>query len=127
MATKVNIDGLSEAIADALEGFDHEVKDKSKQVVKRVARKCKKNISAAAPKKSGEYAKSWASKTTKNTEDSLEITLYSKMPGLPHLLEHGHVINLHGTILGVGGARPHIGKAEQEASKDLVKELEKIL
>lgn len=127
MATKTTIDGLSEAIADVLEEYDHEVKEKSKRVVKRVAMKCKRDISAAAPKKSGEYAKSWASKTTKNTEDSLEITLYSKMPGLPHLLEYGHVINLYGTILGVGGARPHIGKAEQAANKELVKELERIL
>ena len=125
--TKTTIDGLAGAVADILKEYDEDVKKKSKKVVRKVARNCKKAISAAAPKGPKGYAGSWKIKYTKNTDESTEATLYSSMPGLPHLLEHGHVINIHGTVVGVGGARPHIGTAEAAANKELEEGIRKIV
>lgn len=123
----VTIDGLADAIQDILNEYDREAKTDVKKVVRRVANKCKRQISAGAPAGPGGYKNSWATKTTKQTDHGIEITIYSKKPGLPHLLEHGHVMIAHGKVLGTGGARPHIGKAEQAAKKKLEEDIRREL
>ena len=124
---KVTIDGLADAITDILDEYERESTADVKKVVRRVANKCKRDISAGAPTGPGGYKNSWATKQTKLTDHGIEITVYSKKPGLPHLLEHGHVMIAHGKVLGTGGARPHIGRAEQAANKKLEEDIRREL
>ena len=60
-----------------------------------------------------EYAKSWTVKKTKETSNSLEVTVHSKNRyQLAHLLEHGHAKRGGGRV----SARPHIAKAEESSN-----------
>lgn len=122
---KVTIDGLADAIEDILQEYDDNVKMDSKSAVRRVANRCKKQIKAAAPGTS--YPGTWATRTTSKGPEGLVITVYSKKPGLPHLLEHGHVLIAHGKVCGRVGAKVHIKPAELIAVKSIEQEIKKIL
>ena len=124
----VTIDGLAGAIKDILDEYDREAEAGVDKVVRRVANKCKRDIQSGAPANTGEYKAGWATRQTKKSAHGLEITVYNKQkPGLPHLLEHGHVMIAHGKVLGTGGARPHIGRAEQTAKKKLEEDIRREL
>ena len=67
-------------------------------------------ISANAPKDTGKYAKSWATKKTGENSHSLEMTVHSKNRyQLAHLLEKGHAKRGGGRVSG----KPHIAPAEE--------------
>lgn len=84
----------------------------------------KKDISANAPKKTGAYSKSWSIKTTKETSNSLELTVYSpKKYQLAHLLEFGHAKRGGGRTK----AQPHIAPAEEAGIKELEDAIERAL
>lgn len=121
----VSIGGLTAAVDEILQEYDDQVKRANPQVVRRVANRCRRQIKAAAPGQT--YPGTWATKVTEKSPEHFEITVYSKKPGLPHLLEHGHVVKAYGRVLGRAGARVHIKPAELQAIKDLEKGLEEIL
>ena len=62
---------------------------------------------------------------TQRKEDShaLEITVHSSIPGLPHLLEHGHANRGGGRTSG----QAHIAPAEQSGIEQLETEIERCL
>jgi len=127
---KTTLGGLPDAIGDILKEYDEYVRKLTPQSVRRVANKCRKTIRARASANfnGSDYASSWSTKVTEKGEHSFTITVYSKKPGLPHLLEHGHVIKTKsGKIRGRTDAKPHILPAEQEAKREIEKELKKIL
>ena len=79
--------------------------DDVKKAVRKAGNTVRKEISENAPKDTGAYAKSWSVKKTKETSNSLEVTVYSKNRyQLAHLLEHGHAKRGGGRV----AARPHI-------------------
>ena len=49
------------------------------------------------------------------------MTLYSKVPGLPHLLENGHAKRGGGRVPG----KTHIAPVEQELIKQFEEQIEK--
>ena len=62
---------------------------------------------------SGAYARGWTSQTETGRLSSQGV-IYNRLPGLPHLLEHGHAKRGGGRVAG----RPHISKVEQEMIKE---------
>lgn len=93
-----------------------------KKSVQKAATNVKKDISANAPKRTGAYAKSWATKKTKETSNSLEVTVHSKNRyQLAHLLEHGHAKRNGGRVKG----QAHIAPAESKAINELEREIER--
>lgn len=122
---RVGLSGLADAINDLLEEYDDSVRRASPQAVRRVANKCRKEIREAAP--GDDYPKTWATRVTEKDPTRFKITVYSKKPGLPHLLEHGHVLVSHGKVAGRTGAKVHIKPAELHAIRNIEKEMEKIL
>lgn len=122
MATK--IDNLANEIMEGLKEYADLASDDVKKAVRKAGNTVRKEISENAPKDTGAYAKSWSVKKTKETSNSLEVTVYSKNRyQLAHLLEHGHAKRGGGRV----AARPHIAQAEQSAIETLDSEIAKAL
>ena len=120
MSQKIKIDELADTIVKGMTAYSDLATEELKTAVKNAGNLVKKEIAANAPKNTGAYAKSWAVKNTKETAESLEVTVYSKNRyQLAHLLEKGHAKR--------GGsrepARPHIAPAEEKAIKELEEEI----
>jgi HK97 gp10 family phage protein len=122
MATK--IDNLANEIMEGLKEYADLASDDVKKAVRKAGNTVRKEISENAPKDTGAYAKSWSVKKTKETSNSLEVTVYSKNRyQLAHLLEYGHAKRGGGRV----AARPHIAQAEQSAVETLDSEIAKAL
>ena len=104
------IDSLADDIMAGLQEYVSLANDSMKEAVKKTATSVKKEISANAPKDTGKYAKSWATKKTGENSHSLEMTVHSKNRyQLAHLLEKGHAKRDGGRVSG----KPHIAPAEE--------------
>ena len=110
MGQTVQIGELAEAVMETLEEYADLAAEDVKQAVKDAGETVKKEIRANAPKDTGDYAKSWAVKKTKETSSSLTLTVHSKNRyQLAHLLEYGHAKR------NGGRDRPGRGKGDPTA------------
>lgn len=125
MATdRVKIDNMAAEIMKGLDEYARLTTSDLKSSVRKAGTNVKKDIQANAPKKTGAYSKSWSVKTTKETSNSLELTVYSpKKYQLAHLLEFGHAKRGGGRTK----AQPHIALAEEAAVKQLESDIERAL
>lgn len=122
MGTK--IDNLAKEIMDGLKEYADLATDDVKKAVRKAGNSVRKDISESAPKDTGKYSKSWTVKKTKETSNSLEVTVHSKNRyQLAHLLEHGHAKRGGGRV----ATKPHIAKAEESAIEVFEKEIDKAL
>lgn len=122
MAVKIKPDQLAAAVMKELEDYADTTTDGVKAAVRKAANTVKKETQAAAPVCTGRYAKSWATKTTRESSTALEITVHSRNRyQLTHLLEHGHAKRGGGRV----AARPHIAAAEAAGIEQLEAEIER--
>ena len=105
-----SIDNLAEEIMQGLQEYADLADTAMKKAVRKTATQVKNEISANAPKDTGKYAKSWATKKTGENSHSLEMTVHSKNRyQLVHLLEKGHAKRGGGRVSG----KPHIAPADE--------------
>ena len=124
MGKKIQIDQLAEAVNEQLEEYNKLSMEVVKAAVTKAGTAVKKDIGANAPSKTGRYAKSWRTKTTKESATSLEVTVYSPTRYmLAHLLEFGHAKRGGGRV----AAKPHIAAAEQQGIEQLERDIERSL
>ena len=124
MGRGIPISQLSAAVMEELEGYADLAAEDMKSAVKKAAATVRKDIEASAPKDTGDYAKSWVVKTTKESSNALQVTVYSRNRyQLAHLLEHGHAKRGGGRV----AARPHIAAAEETGIEQLEHEIERSL
>ena len=91
MSRSVSIDEMASAIIEGLEEYADLSAQGVKSAVRKSAKAVKEQINSSAPVRTGRYAKSWAVKTTAESSQSLEQTVYSPSRYmLSHLLEKGH-------------------------------------
>ena len=91
MGQTVQIGKLADAVMETLEEYADLAAEDVKQAVRDAGETVREEIRANAPKDTGDYAKSWAVKKTKETSSSLTLTVHSKNRyQLAHLLEYGH-------------------------------------
>ena len=121
--TRVSVDGLADAVMKGLEEYAKLSTDEMKTAVKKAGKDCKNEISANAPKRTGRYAGSWATKVTGEAANMLEVTVYSKQAWQPHLLENGHAKRGGGRV----AAQVHIAPAEEKTAEELEKAIMKAL
>lgn len=122
MANTVSVDQLANVIMQSLTEYADAQSDMVKQSVKDVSKEVKKEISANAPKRTGAYKKSWATKKTKETSNSLTMTVHSKNRyQIAHLLEHGHAKRGGGRVAAI----PHIAPAEEHGVTLLQQKIER--
>ena len=124
MGQNVQIGELADAIMETLEEYADLAADNVKQAVKDAGETVKKEIRANAPKDTGDYAKSWAVKKSKETSNSITMTVYSRNRYyLAHLLEFGHAKRNGGRVAG----KNHIAPAEEKGIQQLEEEVERSL
>lgn len=90
---KVSIDGLSEALQDILAEYGDSVTENVQEVTHQVGQIGVKTIRAESRSKlkgTGKYARGWRLKSQTDRFGQTEIIHNASLPGLPHLLEHGH-------------------------------------
>lgn len=122
--SSIKIDNLTQEIMNGLTEYADLATDELKQSVRKAGTTVRKEIAASAPKDTGAYSKSWTVKKTKETSNSLEVTVHSKNRyQLAHLLEHGHAKRGGGRV----SAKPHIAQAEENAIETFEREIEKAL
>ena len=122
MAQTVSIDRLAETIMTGLTEYADATTDLVKESVQEVSKEVKKEISTNAPKRTGAYKKSWATKKTKETSNSLVMTVHSKNRyQIAHLLEHGHAKRGGGRVAAI----PHIEPAEAAGTILLQQKIER--
>ena len=124
MATKVSIDQMASVIMDGLKEYADLATDDLKAAVKKTGNEVRKQIQSTAPKASGKYSKSWSVKTTKESSNGMEVTVYSRNRyQLAHLMEFGHAKRGGGRV----AARPHIAAAEQAGIESFEQAIERSL
>ena len=121
---RVSIDQMASAIMEGLQDYADLATDDLKAAVKKAGTSVRKQIQTTAPSDTGKYAKSWSVKNTKETSNSLEVTVYSKNRyQLAHLLEYGHAKRGGGRTK----AQPHIAPAEETAISQLERDIKRSL
>ena len=124
MGRTVRIEEMAAEIMRGLEEYADLATEDMKKAVKQAGSTVRKEIQQTAPKNTGAYAKSWRTKTTKETASTMEVTVYSPSKYmLAHLLEHGHAKRGGGRV----SAKPHIAAAEEKGETELEREIEKAL
>lgn len=120
MAKKVTIENLDEEVKKILNEYNDEVSLNLDVITQKVGKAGVKALNNAAKDtfKGKKYQKSWTSTTEKGRLYSTVI-LHSKMPGLPHLLEHGHAMVNGGRVKG----RAHIEPVETKLIKEYEEEV----
>lgn len=119
----ISPDQLQEQLQKILSQYQDDVDRTTAECVKEVAKAGRKALRANSPKKKGEYAKGWSFQVNKQRLYTV-ATLYNNKPGLPHLLEFGHVSrNGTGRSYGYVGARPHIASVEQSVIQEYMQKL----
>lgn len=123
MAKKIPIDRLSAEINKILTEYGDEVEENVNEAAKRVtkagAKAVKGNAQSTFKIGTGEknYAKGWTSKFETGRLSAQGIIYNKDLPGLPHLLEHGHANRNGGRTPG----RAHIAPVEQKIIDDFTK------
>ena len=106
MATKVSIDGLSEAIAKELEAYDKSVNEGIRKAVDRSMRQLVQETKGTAPigHRHKHYRDSITSKVTNTSLRAYEKTWYVKGSDyrLSHLLNNGHMLRNGDRYPGTG-------------------------
>lgn len=114
-----SVDNFADEVMKNLHEYAELADTAMKKAVRKTATSVRKEISANAPKRTGKYAKSWATKKTKENSHSLEMTVHSKdRYQIAHLLEKGHAKRGGGRVEG----KPHIVPAEENGA-DLLESL----
>lgn len=124
MGKKISISQLSAAVMEAVREYADTATEEVKQAVTETGDTVRDEIRQNAPKNTGNYARSWTVKKTKETSQSLTVTVHSKDHyQLAHLLEFGHAKRGGGRV----AAQPHIAQAEEHGIEQLEKKLRKAL
>lgn len=116
---------LESAVKQILDEYELECTEDMKEAVKEAAKVGVKKVKENARKSfdGNKYYKGWASRLEEGRMSAQGIIYNSKLPGLPHLLEHGHALRGGGRVSG----RVHIAPVEDELGKVFEEELEKRL
>lgn len=122
--TKVGMDGLENAILDAMRETRQLTEKALMSAVDKTARETVKKIKGASPVRTGKYAKGWSSRVSKKDGRSgYGRTVYNgPRYMLTHLLQNGH------GGPRPAGAHPHIPPDEETAAvfeKNLESEMKK--
>lgn len=119
---KTTIDTLSSDIEKILDEYGDDVRENLVEITQKVGKTAVKALKSNPGKfgGSGDYSKGWTSKAEIGRLGATVIIHNAKLPGLPHLLEHGHALRNGGRSEGT----VHIKTVEDDAIKSFESSLE---
>ena len=123
MQHEISVDEMARAIASGLQDYANLADAEVKKAVRKTANSVKREISQNAPKRTGQYAKSWKTRVTGESSQNLKVTVYAGKYQIAHLLENGHAKRGGGRVEGI----PHIAPAEENGEKLLQELIRKAL
>ena len=126
MRNRTSVKDLAATVMRELDEYRDLATDAMKEAVKDAGKTVRNEIrnSEATPKKSGDYRKSWTSRTTAESSKDIEVTVYSPSRYmLAHLLENGHAKRNGGRTR----AFPHIAPAEEIGERQPESDIRKAL
>lgn len=112
-----------EQLPRVIERYMREYGEKAEKAVRKdilsVSKEAQDKLRSTSPRRYGSYAESWSRRIQNGSLGSVTTTLYSRLPGLPHLLEFGHALR------GGGRARamPHIAPVESWANTEVERKI----
>lgn len=118
---KVTPEKLGQALTDIIEKYEDDLVNCMDDVVREAGRKTAAAVRTSAKNvvKGPKYPSSWA--FTVQGRLNPTAVIYSKVPGLPHLIEHGHATRKGGRTK----AKPHIAPVEKVAVEEFVRDMQK--
>ena len=130
--TRKPVDKLNQAIrrilAEYAEDVNHDVEAVAVRMGQRGAAALREKSAQTFPvnknrRISGKYAKGWTS-SKEGSRLGTVVTIYNKVPGLPHLLEYGHVSrNGTGRTFGRVPGHEHIQPVAEELETTFEREV----
>ena len=125
---KISPDQLGAAIDEILNDYADTVVHDMKEAVEATGKMAAETAQAyASGIGKGKYAKSIKAKTTASNTFGTTVTIYSTQYRIAHLLEHGHVLKVHGKVVGTARAFPHFTPAEAMAESTLQRKIEQAI
>lgn len=119
---KVTLENLGDAISEILSEYEGEITKNIPEITERVGKEGVKALRSSAKSKfkgTGKYSRGWTT-YVEHKRLSSTVTIYNKkLPGLPHLLEHGHANRNGGRTAG----RVHIAPVEEKLVNKYEKEI----
>ena len=117
---------LGDEIQAILTAYSRVLQDDMNELAKKYGKETVKKLRANSPKRTGEYAKGWTTRTSTNTKrdfgrgfKTTVVTVYNKKKGpLTHLLEKGHTNRNGGYVAPI----PHIQPVAKEIEDKFLKE-----
>lgn len=122
----VSMDGFADAMKEILDEFGKKATDSLPDAMRQTANETRKMLRSSSP--GNRYARNWQYELKTNRVGGADLTIYNGLPGLTHLLEHGHVIrNGTGRTYGRTAAEVHIEPANEYAEKTVIENVIKDL
>ena len=127
---KVTIENFADEIQKILDEYGDEVDEKLNEITTRIGKKGAQLLKSeslekfpSSKKHKKRYGSTWTAKAERKRLYTT-VTIYNSQPGLPHLLENGHLVkNGTGRVLGQAEAHPHIYEVEEKIIKEYEKEV----
>lgn len=97
--SKANIDNLASEVMKELMEFKDLTEEEFEQIAKEVAKEGTKKLKSTSPKgrgsRKGHYADGWGVSYFRKGNGKFQFVVHNKKkPGLTHLLENGHALNI---------------------------------
>lgn len=125
---RVGLDGLADAISEILTEYETEVARGTKECVQKVAKAGVKALNDTSPRRTGDYAKGWTAKIEEGRLKATATIYNADRPGLPHLLENGHVTrNGTGRTFNRTPAHVHIKPVEDKIVQEFEDEVKVVI
>lgn len=127
MADKVTVDNFANELIKQMAEYSQACSEEVKEVVKDAAKKARTELKRTSPKRTGDYAKKWSMKVTKENSTSVEVVIYDKRYSLVHLLEKGHQLRKGGRSFGEVKPIEHVTPVQEKLETDVEKGIKEVL
>ena len=112
---------LGKAIVDELYKYNQEVREQIRDRVDLASKNIKRGIQQGSPRgSSGDYRKGWRVKQLNQNTVVSRIIHQGVVPGLPHLLEHGHAARGGKRVRAIPHIAPVVERELDDMQNDIV-------